>query len=49
MGSEYFGETEIWDLEQIHQDFLIEHYSHHDDMGRNGDNAFSKEFKLSNE
>ena len=46
MGNEYYGDTEIWDLDKVHLYFKIEHLAYSDDMGRNGDNTYSQECKL---
>lgn len=46
MGNEFYGDTEIWDLDNAHQYFGIQHAYHEDDQGRNGDNTYSIDCNL---
>ena len=46
MGNEFYGHTEIWDLDNAYQYFSLQHTYHEDDQGRNGANTYSKDCKL---
>lgn len=46
MGNEFYGHTEIWDLDNAHQYFSLQHTHHEDDQGRNGANTYSKDCNL---
>lgn len=46
MGSTYYGDTDIWDLDNVQLYFSVAHLSYSDDMGRNGDNTYSEKCQL---